>query len=130
MPPSIRIKALVINILAGKTPLYNVERFFKFQDTENLLGQGVTHEDLNDDCLARALDMLFEANPKKVTSTIMLNALTIEDILLTRIHADTTSISVYGEYRHNRDGPRKTKLWNWKQSIGFSQSSGHSASLR
>lgn len=103
LPPSIRIKALVINILAGRTPLYNVERFFKFQDTENLLGKGVTHEDLNDDCLARALDMLAEANPKKVTSTIMLNALAIEDIMLTRIHADTTSISVYGEYRHDEE---------------------------
>ncbi|HHY98525.1 MAG TPA: DUF4277 domain-containing protein [Firmicutes bacterium] len=45
LPPSIRIKALVINILAGRTPLYNVERFFKFQDTENLLRKGVTHED-------------------------------------------------------------------------------------
>jgi len=101
LPPSIRIKALVINILAGRTPLYNVERFFKFQDTDNLLGQDVTHEDLNDDCLARALDMLAEANPKKVASTIMLNALTIEDIPLTRIHADTTSISVYGEYQHD-----------------------------
>ncbi|HHV61422.1 MAG TPA: IS1634 family transposase [Firmicutes bacterium] len=103
LPPSIRIKALVINILAGKTPLYNVERFFKFQDTENLLGQGVTCEDLNDDCLARALDMLVEANPKKVTSTIMLTALAIEDIVLNRIHADTTSISVYGEYQHDEE---------------------------
>ena len=103
LPPSIRIKALVINILADRTPLYNVERFFKFQGTENLLGKGVTHEDLNDDCLARALDMLAEANPKKVTSTIMLNALAIEDIMLTRIHADTTSISVYGEYRHDEE---------------------------
>ncbi|HHY46301.1 MAG TPA: IS1634 family transposase [Firmicutes bacterium] len=110
LPPSIRIKALVINILAGRTPLYNVERFFKFQDTENLLGQGVTHEDLNDDCLARALDMLAEANPKKVTSTIMLNALTIEDIPLTQIHADTTSISVYGEYRHDEGDDPSIRL--------------------
>lgn len=101
LPPSVRIKALVINILAGRTPLYNVERFFQFRDLDNLLGQGVTYEDLNDDCLARALDMLAEANPKKVCSTIMLNALSVENIALTRMHADTTSISVYGEYRHD-----------------------------
>lgn len=98
LSPGIRIKAIVINILAGRTPLYSVNRFYRYQDLANLFGKGILPEDLNDDCLARALDKLALANPKKVISSIILQALESENITTTHLHADTTSISVYGEY--------------------------------
>jgi hypothetical protein len=39
-------------------------------------------QDLNDDCLARALDKLAEKNPKKIISSIILQALSSEDITI------------------------------------------------
>ncbi len=100
---ALRLKAIVINILAGRTPLVSVQRFFRYQDLGNLFGEGVNWEDLNDDCLARALDKLASANPKKVVSSVILQALGIEGADITHIHGDTTSISVYGRYENEED---------------------------
>lgn len=43
----IRIKALVINILATRTPLYLVCRFYLYQELANLFGKGVLLQALN-----------------------------------------------------------------------------------
>jgi transposase len=103
LSPGIRIKALVINILATRSPLYLVSRFYLYQDLANLFGKGVILQDLNDDCLARALDKLAEKNPKKIISSIILQALSSENITITHLHSDTTSVSVYGEYENQED---------------------------
>ena len=103
LSPGMRLKALTINILAGRTPLYGVHDFFKHQDLANLFGKGVTEKDLNDDCLARALDKLALAGASMVTSSILLNASCQEGMESTHLHSDTTSISVYGKYEHEDD---------------------------
>jgi transposase len=103
LSPGIRIKALVINILATRIPLYLVSRFYLYQDLANLFGKGVLLQDLNDDCLARALDKLAESISKKVISCIVLQALSSENITITHLHSDTTSVSVYGEYEDQED---------------------------
>jgi hypothetical protein len=70
LSPGTRIKALVINILGGRTPLYMVDEFYEGMDTENLFGKGVKPEDLTDYHLARALDKIALAGPQKVFSTL------------------------------------------------------------
>lgn len=74
LSPGTRIKALVMNILTGRDPLYKVEAFYRDQDVELLFGPGVTAQELNDDALARALDKLHEASPWTVYSTLALHA--------------------------------------------------------
>lgn len=103
LSPAMRLKAVTINILAGRTPLYRVHEFYKHQDLANLFGKGVSEKDLNDDCLARALDKLAQADASTVTSSVLLNAIGQEGIESTHLHSDTTSISVYGKYEEDED---------------------------
>jgi transposase len=98
MSPGARIKALVINILSCKDPLYQVKSFYHEQDVELLFGDGVVADDFNDDALARALDKLYEATPWKVYSTLALQTLRKLDLPLHALHSDTTSFSVHGNY--------------------------------
>src|SRR5690554_5739633 len=51
--PGMLCKALVVNVLAGRKPLYKVEEFYQEQDVEKVLGEGVRAEDINDDALGR-----------------------------------------------------------------------------
>ncbi len=56
------VKAMILNGLGMiSSPLYLVERFFEGKATEHLLGEGILPEHLNDDCLGRALDKLYQA---------------------------------------------------------------------
>lgn len=63
LSPGKRMKAIVINILCGRQPLYKVEQFFREQDVESLFGPDVEADDFNDDSLARGLDKLYAADP-------------------------------------------------------------------
>jgi transposase len=54
------VKAMVLNGLGfSNRRLYLFPPFFANKPLEALLGPGITPEDLNDDCLDRALDWLF-----------------------------------------------------------------------
>ncbi|WP_074951988.1 IS1634 family transposase [Alicyclobacillus macrosporangiidus] len=98
-----RISALLINILTDRSALYRVEDFYRERDVEALIGPGVQAEDLNDDALARALDAIYEAGPDKLFSRLAISTLLSLGVLdrfddFIPLHADTTSLSVYGEY--------------------------------
>ncbi len=103
LSPGARIKALAINILCGRDPLYEVQDFYEDQDVELLFGPGVTADSLNDDALARALDKLYEATPWTVYSTLALHALSKLGHRLGPIHCDTTSFSLEGAYERQSD---------------------------
>lgn len=103
LSPGMRIKALVINIFGRKRPLYRLHEFYEYMDVENLFGKGIRREDLTDYNLARALDKLAERGPREVFSTLCLRAIWHEQIELTYLHSDTTSISLYGTYE-DQDG--------------------------
>lgn len=99
LSPGTRIKALLINLLVDRRALYQVAEFYEGQDMEVLFGpeKRVLPEELNDDALGRALDKLFASDLKKLFSTIALAAAS-HGVSLTRLHTDTTSISVQGAY--------------------------------
>ncbi|WP_245629139.1 IS1634 family transposase [Alicyclobacillus shizuokensis] len=99
----LRTKALLINVGTNREALYRVEEFYAKRDTEVLLGEGVSTEDLNDDALARALDAIYEAGPEGLYTAIALQTMRKLRVMddaddLIPIHADTTSLSVTGEY--------------------------------
>ena len=73
------------------------------KDTEIFFGKGVKPSYLNDDALARTLDKLYDANPKKVFSTLALQALMHENIDTKVLHGDTTARLLYGEYEEESD---------------------------
>ncbi|MEI3611403.1 IS1634 family transposase [Pseudogracilibacillus sp. SO30301A] len=76
-----------------------MQQFFEEQDVEMLFRLDVKAEDLNEYVLlGRSIDALFQANPWKVYSTLAISTCLKLGIPLGRLHNDTTSYSVYGEY--------------------------------
>lgn len=91
--------ALVLNGLGwSNRQLYLVSQFFADKPIEHLLGPGLRAEDLNDDCLGRTLDWLYAHNVTTLFAGLALRARQTFGITAARLHADTTSFSVHGQY--------------------------------
>jgi transposase len=91
--------ALVLNGLGfSNRQLYLVPQFFADKPVEHLLGPGIRAEALNDDCLGRTLDWLYEHNVTMLFAGLALRARRIFGVSTDRLHADTTSFSVHGQY--------------------------------
>ncbi|MDI3535506.1 MAG: hypothetical protein PWQ82_1871 [Thermosediminibacterales bacterium] len=71
-----------------------VNEFYEDMNTENLFGKGVKPEDLTDYHLAGAL-----AGPQKVFSRLAIHAISYEKIPVKILQNDTTSVSVYGDFK-------------------------------
>ena len=92
------VLAMVLDTLSGRTPLYRLERFFQEKDTELLLGQRVEPGLFGDHNVARVLDKVFDTGTQKIFSKIAQNAINAFEIDPRRVHFDTTSITVFGDY--------------------------------
>jgi len=103
LSPGKRLKALLINILCDRQPLYHIHHFFEEQDVELLFGKGVKAADLNEYSIGRALDALYEATPWKVYSTLSVSACRKLGIPIGILHNDTTSYSVFGDYERKEE---------------------------
>lgn len=103
LSPGLLIKAMLINILSGRTAFYRYESFFENLDTELIFGRGVHASDFKDDALASALDRIYAYGPRKLFSRIAMNGLLLEDVDLEILHGDTTTKVLYGEY--SEEGP-------------------------
>jgi transposase len=89
--------AMILNGLGfSNRRLYLVPQFFAAKPVERLLGPGITAEDLNDDCLGRALDWLYAHDPTTLFAGIALRARRAFGITARQVHVDTTSFSVTG----------------------------------
>jgi transposase len=96
--------AMILNGLGfSNRRLYLVPQFFATKAVERLLGPGITAEDLNDDCLGRALDWLYAHDPTTLFAGIALRARRAFGISARQIHVDTTSFAVTGEYESDLD---------------------------
>src|SRR5229473_517322 len=91
--------AMVLNGLGfSNRQLYLVPQFFANKPVEHLLGPGISAEMLNDDCLGRTLDWLYEHDLTKLFAGIASRARRLFGIKAEQIHVDTTSFAVSGEY--------------------------------
>jgi transposase len=91
--------ALVLNGLGwSNRQLYLVPQFFADKPVEHLLGAGIRAEHLNDDCLGRTLDWLYEHDVTTLFAGLALRARRAFGVTTHRLHADTTSFSVHGQY--------------------------------
>jgi len=91
--------ALVLNGLGfSNRRLYLVPQFFADKPVEHLLGPGIMAEDLNDDCLGRTLDWLYAHDVARLFAGLALRARRAFGVEVGRLHADTTSFSVHGQY--------------------------------
>ena len=92
------IKAMIINVLMGRTPLVHVENTFSQYECEILLGGGITPSDLNDDRLGDAIEKLGVLDYHKLYSEICMRAMEVHNAKIKGVHVDTTNISLQGSY--------------------------------
>ena len=78
--------------------LYLVPQFFEHKPIEHLLGPGIKAEDLNDDCLGRTLDWLYEHDVTRLFAGIARKAQASLGICSRLVHVDTPSFAVSGAY--------------------------------
>ena len=92
--------AMVLNGLGfSNRQLYLVPQFFADKPVEHLLGAGIVAEALNDDCLGRTLDWLYTHDVTTLFAGLAHRARQAFGVSVQRLHADTTSFHVHGEYR-------------------------------
>lgn len=93
------LKAMILNGLGFvSAPLYLFSQFFEGKATEYLLGAGIKAEHLNDDRLGRALDDFYAYGVTKLFTTLALSAARKFGVATERVHLDSSSMSVEGQY--------------------------------
>jgi transposase len=91
--------AMVLNGLGfSNRQLYLVPQYFENKPVEHLLAEGITADMLNDDCLGRTLDWLYEHDPTTLFAGLATQARQRFGVKASHIHVDTTSLSVSGQY--------------------------------
>lgn len=99
------VKAMILNGLGFVSrPLYLSPEFFHNKPVELLVGADIEADDLNDDCLGRALDQLFKQGVTEVFAVVSAKALQVFGIETEYAHLDSTSFGLHGEY----DGTEKS----------------------
>ena len=98
LSPGMAVFGMVLDTLSGRTPLYRLTEFFEEKDTELLLGAPIEPERFCDYNLGRSMDKIFETGTQKIFSQLAQNALTLFEVDPRRLHFDTTSVSVFGDY--------------------------------
>lgn len=101
--PGLVVQAMVLDVLSGRNPLYRVESFLENQDIELLLGEDIDAHAFNDTALARSLDALFAAGTGRIITELGRRAAALFALDLSTVSYDTTSTSVWGEYRDSSE---------------------------
>src|SRR5260370_9552103 len=87
--------AMILNGVGfSNRQLYLVPQYFENNPVEYLLGEGITADLLNDDCLGRTLDWLYEQDVTTLFAGLALQARSRFSIQAQYLHRDTTSFSV------------------------------------
>ncbi len=96
--------AMILNGLGfSNRRLYLVPQFFATTAVERLLGPGITAEDLNDDCLGRALDWLYAHDPTTLFAGLARQARRAFGLHARQVHVDTTSFAATGAFAADLD---------------------------
>src|SRR5881392_1611879 len=99
------VVAMILNGLGfSNRQLYLVPQFFANKPVEHLLGEGITADMLNDDCLGRTLDWLYEHDVTTLFAGLAYQARCHFGIAAQHLHIDTTSFSVSGDYATKEEG--------------------------
>lgn len=98
LPPGEAVMAMVLDTLSGRSPLYRLQDYFQDKDTELLLGTPVDPELFSDHNLARVLDKIYATGTQSIFSELSQKAIQRFAIDTRKVHFDTTSVRVYGDY--------------------------------
>ena len=108
---------MIINLVQGKQPLYELEHWVQSLDARCLGYGSLPKGKINDDRFGRALDKLYKADRASLMTQLVMGVVKEFDLQLDRIHNDSTTLKACGKY------PGKTKS-------GFELKNGHSKDHR
>jgi transposase len=103
--PGTIVLGMILDTLSGRSPLYRLEEFFTHQDTALLLDKAIAPDAFDDDTVGRVLERLYDVGTMKVFTACAVRADQALHFDKRYVHFDTTSVSVYGEYRPPEDQP-------------------------
>lgn len=118
------VTAMVLDVLTGRSPLYHVKDFLAQQDRTLLLGEDIDLERFNDYTLARSLDAIAAYGTGKIVTELGVNAAQLFQLDTSAFSYDTTSTSVWGEYRSSEEEDREGPV------ITFGHSKDHQPKLK
>jgi transposase len=99
------VEALVLSILTGEHALYNVSEVLSQYDTSIIFQKEVDSNWFHDNRLGNSLDDLKTAGLDSLYSAIISKAIIRHSLDLSCLHFDTTSLSLYGEYKTDDENP-------------------------
>ena len=122
------ILAMVLNGLGfvGQR-LYIFPEYFKHLPVERFFGKGIKKEDLNQYVIGETLDKIAEYGPTKLFTEIVVHVMHRLKIPVQLCHADTTTLSLHGDYDYEEDEDEDSRLitfgrpkngrWDLKQFV-------------
>jgi transposase len=119
--PGTIVLGMILDTLSGRSPLYRLEEFFTHQDTALLLGKAVAPSAFDDDTVGRTLDRLYDTGTMKVFTACAVRADQVLHFDKRYVHFDTTSVSVYGDYRPSEAQPDPPEAAPFTITHGYSK---------
>jgi transposase len=102
------VEAMVLSILTGEHALYNVSDVLSQYDASIIFQKKVDPKWFHDNRLGNALDALNNVGLNSMYSAIISKAIIKYSVELSKLHFDTTSISLYGKYETDEENPLVT----------------------
>jgi len=96
------ILIFVRNILLEREPLYKLSEWAGGFDPHLVGLNSMDPEILNDDRVGRSLDALFDADRASLLTNLVLKVVDEFSIELSQLHNDSTTVTVYGQYKIGR----------------------------
>ena len=106
MPPAKALGVVLRNLIEQRRPLYALGEWVAERDP-SVLGLADTSTRLNDDCVGRALERLFDADRALLQTEVVVNAIRRFAIDCTEFHNDSTSITFSGDYAGANGDPQR-----------------------
>jgi transposase len=117
--PGTIVLGMIRDTLRGRSPLYRLEEFFTHQDTALLLGKAVAPEAFQDDTVGRIVERLYDVGTRKIFTACAVRTDQAYGLDKRYVHFDTTSISVYRDYRPPEEA--EESVAPWRITYGYSK---------
>lgn len=102
------LSVLVQNILVSRGPMYRIKEWAQNIEPEALGLTAAQVGGLNDDRLVRSLDALVSERGRSVFFRLALRVIKDFEIQAPRVHFDTTTVTLFGQYASSQAEPRIT----------------------
>ena len=102
------LSVLVQNILVSRGPMYRIKEWAQNIEPEALGLTAAQVGGLNDDRLVRSLDALVSERGRSVFFRLALRVIKDFEVKASRVHFDTTTVTLFGQYASSQAEPRIT----------------------